>query len=224
MTRLFLLIVVLIASTAPLNALAQNKTVPEKAGQKTEPYRLSDEKKIQTDLYVKGMNWLLPINHCPADVAGKETPKGQYNFDRCVDNLSQCMAKCKKGYGWSCMNAALVSQKLERRTIANALFSRSCELGVASGCTNRAAGMSAARYENQACIKNTFRVACELDDAWGCTKYGAHVLESRGEERDTKKARQALEKACTLHDNSQPCRQAKALIVELETELKKVTE
>ena len=74
-------------------------------------------------------------------------------------------------------------------------------MGVASGCTNRAAGKLNSEkksLENERCIFETFEKSCALGDPWGCAMHGFLLWEGEFVEKDASKAIASLKKACEL--------------------------
>ena len=95
---------------------------------------------------------------------------------------------------------------------AEALFQRACSLGVASGCTNRAAGMLRAAgtsdHRLDQCAAATFAKACELEDPWACTMYASHLVRGAGVNKDAKLALRVLEKSCKYGKDDPACENA----------------
>lgn len=145
-----------------------------------------------------------------------------YSLSRCQANLEACRARCEAGDGIECFALALSVQALDTDfVIAEALFLRACRLGIAAGCTNRAAGMTYLGPSTPAlneCAARTFRMSCERGDAWGCTMYGDHLMRGLGVPKDLDLAARMLARACTYDESFIACTRAKELLQKIANE------
>ena len=157
-------------------------------------------------------DWMSDLKQCPRDVMTVEAGAG---IDHCTDgDWSVCLDRCRAGSARDCYWLAQGVQPHLDERVSEALFMRSCRLGVASGCTNRAAGMLKNDAEDEAvqtCAFRTFEKACERDDPWGCTMQAFHLIHGVGTEPDTAKARQVLEKSCRNGPEDEACIRAMEL-------------
>jgi hypothetical protein len=106
-------------------------------------------------------NWLFPADECPADVMPWFEEDVHYPAGRCKPDLQPCVDRCESSDANACYALAVAVQALETDDpISEALFLRACRLGIVSGCTNRAAGMTYLDPENPKsvpCAARTFR-------------------------------------------------------------------
>jgi len=150
----------------------------------------------------------------PADVMPAREAKSGFSEGRCASTLEECLRNCRAGNAGDCYASALVLQRVKTDSpIPSALFLRACALGVASGCTNRAAAMDSGA--GIPCAVRTFAAACERDDPWACTMIGMHLVRGIGIDKDHERARQALSKSCRYGETDEACRAAKALTKEI---------
>lgn len=159
--------------------------------------------------------WLEPWRAlCPADVVAPETAEIGAWQNVCEGRaLDDCMRRCEANDPTACYAAAIHVQTVKAVDLSEALFTRACKLGVASGCTNRAAGMLVAKdTERLACTTRTFRMTCSRRDAWGCTMYGAALVEGRGVKQNLDEARQVLPLGCRDGEDDPACQAAQALL------------
>lgn len=156
--------------------------------------------------------WLRPATSCPADAAPELFEVVSHGGGACSGGrLATCLRECEGGATDSCFNAAL---DLEAAGLlpgpTQALFTRACVLGMASGCTNAAAGRTPQGGLDDECSLRTFGLACEVSgDPWGCTMLGASLLQ-RGVEPD--RARVALTRACAGDPLDPACEAAKGVL------------
>jgi TPR repeat protein len=166
--------------------------------------------------------WLFVADRCPADVmpAGEVTWQGDDNL--CETNLPGCLDRCQQRDARACYEGALQVQRLGNEPASEALFLRACTLGIPSGCTNRAAGMTKNGNEGDAavrCAVRTFQRTCEANDPWGCTMFGWHLMEGLGIERDRARAGRILKLACVRYGKEDPaCQRALELLQQLAQE------
>jgi hypothetical protein len=155
-----------------------------------------------------------PLQLMPAHLSGRPFTAGFCAGGR----LRDCAEECDAGSGIACYHAAVELQSspaTEPR--AQALFLRGCRLGVASACTNAAAGLDhAGGAPSAACTVPTYQRTCEgAADAWGCTMLGAALIDGRGTARDPARARQVLDRACELEPGGPACAGARGLLARL---------
>lgn len=149
----------------------------------------------------------------------------KYLSEGCADNPKSCLEKCKKDDGNACYSLALLIQK--NRDIqdenSEALFLRSCKLGIVSGCTNRAAGiyeLASKNSEKTKCAVDTFEKTCSLEDAWGCTMFGSVLASGDGRKKNTTEALTYFSKACAKNEKAEACQRARQFekLIELNLE------
>jgi len=167
--------------------------------------------------------WLFPADACPAEIMPAFEKEIKYLNEGCENNPSSCLESCKKDDGNACYSLALVVQKQSEKAEkeSEALFLRSCKLGIVSGCTNRAAGKLELEASNSIAVKcsaDTFEKTCEKNDSWGCAMYGMVLIEGSGREQNLDDALKALSKACKSASDGEACRNAK----KLEEEIKQI--
>ena len=163
-------------------------------------------------------DWLFPFAQCPADAfPGVETPLS-YRRGECADSIGPCLDRCQSDDGTACYVAALRLQILNAPTdYSEALFLKACRLGIASGCTNRAAGILASESDQTVpwlCVNRTFEAMCQKDDPWACTMWGSSLLHGRGMPPDVARARQVLPRGCRLSEQDPACVAARQLMAE----------
>ncbi|MGK7929654.1 MAG: sel1 repeat family protein [Spirulina sp.] len=161
--------------------------------------------------------WLFPISECPGDVMPASESRIQHSAKDCALNPEDCLQSCIAENGSACYGLALLFQerKIESQ-YSEALFLRACKLGIASGCTNRAAGMLNLERENNdsaalSCIARTFEKTCDRKDPWGCTMYGFVLSQGIGCDRDIEKALEVLPLACERDSRDPACQHARSL-------------
>ncbi|MCU4580498.1 sel1 repeat family protein [Acinetobacter gyllenbergii] len=136
-------------------------------------------------------------------------------INACEDNQSKCYQLCLKNDAVACYFSALSLQEANHKLPAEQLFQRSCELGVASGCTNRAAGMLSftehLTAEQKKCIFSTFEKTCDWRDPWGCTMFADQLISEENTEPNYKKALNVLNYSCKYGNDDPACQSAKEL-------------
>lgn len=136
-------------------------------------------------------------------------------IDACETNQSKCYQLCLENDAVACYFSALSLQEANYKLPAEQLFQRSCELGVASGCTNRAAGMlnftEHLSAEQKKCIFSTFEKTCDWRDPWGCTMFADQLIAEGNTEPHYKKALNVLNYSCKYGDDDPACQSAKQL-------------
>lgn len=175
-------------------------------------------------------DWLFEnIDVCPADAIPETEAEVKYLSVGCADNPDKCLESCRKDDGNACYALALLVQDkygLEQ-TDSEALFLRSCKLGIMSGCTNKAAGMINLEEMDESkaiCAANTFEKTCLKNDAWGCTMYGFMLSEGNGREQNKKEAIKVLGRVCDGSNDDDPaCQRAKELAKTLKNNQKNIS-
>src|SRR5262245_54645676 len=162
-------------------------------------------------------DWLPSLDKCPADVMPAQETKSGYFKGRCENILERCVQNCRAGDAPDCYAAAQILLRVKKdSSVPQALFLRACAMGVASGCTNRAASMDLEGGSHSACAIRTFTVACESGDPWACTTIGLHLIRGTGIAKDLNHARQVLSRSCLRYgDTDEACRAAKRLLKEI---------
>ena len=174
------------------------------------------EKSSVVDEVLSLTTWVSEADRCPAELAQSEEANDRTSSKDCrVGNLKSCLIRCKAGVPGACywLGQTLQSEGKARQA-AEVLFQRSCKLGVASGCTNRAAGMALEKKNNevtQACAAKTYQKTCALDDPWGCTMYAFHLSKGLGTTTNRELALQVLKKSCKYGPEDDACSQGLSL-------------
>lgn len=118
----------------------------------------------------------------------------------CVERQT-CGPRCAAGDADACLEHAYA---LERRDdpASTRYYARSCQLGVAVGCTNYAAWMwlvgqpGSAPAPEAACARRLFERACAVDEAFGCGMIGRMRAAEASNAVDRAAARAHLERTC----------------------------
>ena len=197
-------------------ALSQQNTPPPRS----EGFSLRDSAAL--DQLRQRPAWLFPVTDCPADVMPAYDEDSHYVEGRCEGDLAGCAERCQSNDGGDCYALALALEARETdEPVFEALYLRVCRLGLATGCTNRAAGMTyreSVTPESDACAARTFAKTCERNDAWGCTMYGFHLMNGRGAPKDLDAAARMFHKACGYDEAFVACTKAKSLLKKIEDE------
>lgn len=220
--RFFALAAFGLAALSPLAAAAQQNAPPPPPP----PQGPSPQDQAALDRLRARPAWLFPATDCPADVMPGYDRDSGYVAGRCEGDLAGCAARCEAEDGGDCYALALVLESRETETqsdepVFEALYLRACRLGLATGCTNRAAGLvyrDPVTAESDACAARTFAETCSRDDAWGCTMYGFHLMSGRGVAKDLDQATRMFEKACGYDETFVACTKAKRLLKQIEDE------
>jgi hypothetical protein len=150
-------------------------------------------------------DWTRDLDRCPAELMPARQQLDYLKARDCAPGAFEtCFERCRDGEAGPCYWLAVALQETDAsRDAIEALFLRACKLGIVSGCTNRAAGMTlgGASPEADACATATFARACASDDPWACT-----MVASRLSDRD--EALRALEKACRNGPDDPACKAA----------------
>ena len=182
------------------------------------------ERSAVQEKVVKGVadrkDWIAEAEKCPATVV-PQSPPIRYVSNSCKKDNLECLSKCESGDGFSCfwLGHEIQVAKVDAEATAQALYQRACKLGVASGCTNRAAGMilqSPGDAAVQRCVAVTFEKSCALQDPWGCTMYGQHLARGVGVKQDLALALKALEGSCRKGKADSACSRAEVIRKEIQ--------
>ena len=159
------------------------------------------------------------LDKCPADTSPNKKAKSPQDYTvaaaYCQNNTLACYKKCESEQGYACYFTALNLQQNNQKQAAEQLFQRGCELGVASACTNRAAGamtfMDTLTVERKQCITRTFEKSCRWNDPWGCTMYAAELIKNDDSEESYDHALDALIMSCVYGKSDPACVQGMEL-------------
>jgi TPR repeat protein len=135
-----------------------------------------------------------------------------YLSERCKPELSQCLAPCEEGDANACYAAALRIQETGgSEDESEALFQRSCSQGIASACTNRAAGIMKLEEHRPGaveCATRTFEAMCQRADPWACTMFAFDLATGVGVRRDVERALEVLSGGCRFGPDDPACKHA----------------
>ena len=136
---------------------------------------------------------------CPTEYLGELTEPFQDHQSFCSTEPKSCLMQCLAGDASYCLNLGHYLQSLEVDNYSSeALYSKACELGSASACTNRASGLLKFNGDEAlSCSVKVFSLTCESRDPWGCTMYGAFLASGKGVTRNFDKALEVLKIGCT---------------------------
>lgn len=127
--------------------------------------------------------------------------------------LLYAVRACESGDGDHCYAAAqeLIAED-ENSPAAQSLFLAACRLGLASGCTNAAAGRA-----QDDCSFATYEASCDPgQDPWGCAMLGRALVQGDPRHHDLQRARAVLPKACRLGEDDPACQAARQLLESLD--------
>ena len=172
------------------------------------------QEELQTRL-IENSHWILSNSKCPSEIFPEIEKEIEYLDEGCKFPVT-CLDNCKNEDGNACYSLALFLQKHQEidRKYSEALFLKSCEYGVISGCTNSAAGMADLNFEDksaQMCAYETFEKTCLKGDSWGCTMYAHFLTTGEFEKQDLDKALRILEKSCKFGVDDPACQAAEEL-------------
>lgn len=150
---------------------------------------------------------------CPFDLMPEKSRRPNASVDSCTSNPESCLEKCDAKDADACYFLANLIQEHDKieNDVAEVLYQRSCELGIVSGCTNRAANIfERNEKEGNVCAARTFEKTCSQDDPWGCAMFGFVLGEGIGREKSVPSALSALKKACdvSIDKNGGACKRA----------------
>lgn len=127
--------------------------------------------------------------------------------------LLYAVRACESGDGDYCYAAAqeLIAEDLSSAA-AQSLFLAACRLGLASGCTNAAAG-----HAQDDCSFAAYEASCDRgQDPWGCAMLGLALVHGDPRHRDLQRARAVLPKACRRGQDDPACQVASQLLESLD--------
>ena len=166
---------------------------------------------LETAAKVNGKKaWVNDAAVCPALLMPSRAATDTTEDESCYRApTAACLARCESDSAGSCywLGQALMQRKAPDRAY-EVLFQRSCKLGQASGCTNRAAGMLVEQSDAlpaQQCAARTFEKTCALDDPWGCTMLGLHLSRGLGVAPNPKRALEVMRKSCKFGTDDPAC-------------------
>lgn len=158
----------------------------------------------------------IPLSTLPLGIATNDCPslpahfiEHHYDDEACLGGrLEDCVKECKSGLGHSCYSLALTVQrdttfspKLEYE-----FFSRACDLGVASGCTNFITGPGG--KPPAACDEAAYKRLClEPGDPWSCAMWSYRL--AAHEPQDALRIQEAVERACRASESDPACQFAR---------------
>lgn len=152
--------------------------------------------------------WMAALSQCPVDVMTWRRPvRVGRNICASIGEQS-CLRKCQSGSANECYWLGQSIQGKVDESVSDALFQRSCSLGIASGCTNRAAGIFKHAMDDQsvlACTHRTFERTCILEDPWGCTMQALQLSRGMGVEENDDEALRVLKGSCLNGDDDPAC-------------------
>ena len=171
--------------------------------------------------------WAADLDSCPADVIPVLQAALPSKGFRCDEQPEACWQSCRAGEGLACYQLALVEQRKDTTSPrAQALFFMSCELGIDSGCTNRAARIyrvALAEGDSESdrlrCANRTFEEICDRGDSWACTMLGLNLTRGIGIPVDYERALEVLHRSCTLGRSDEACQAANAVAREARSAL-----
>jgi hypothetical protein len=144
---------------------------------------------------------------CPSELVQSKDIVFKNKTDECEKNQSICLSRCLAGSSDHCFGLANHFNIAETSEIySRPLYAKSCMLGLASGCTNAAAGLQRYNGPHEAeCYTDTFKKSCDLNDPWGCTMYAYNLVEGKGVLKSTDLALEALKGSCRFGESDPAC-------------------
>jgi TPR repeat protein len=190
--------------------------VPAHAVEPPDPFTL------ETVARVNGKKaWVNDAAVCPALLMPSRAATATAQDETCYRTpTAACLARCESGSAGACywLGQALMQRKAPDHA-DEVLFQRSCKLGHASGCTNRAAGMLMEQSDAlpaQQCAARTFEKTCALDDPWGCTMLGLHLSRGLGVAPNPERALEVMRKSCKFGTDDPACSYAMRIRQDIE--------
>lgn len=175
------------------------------------------------NIVLKKNDWLAEAKVCPDKLIASSQRQNYLELESCTLNPQQCLTQCGSDRGDMCYVLAYSMQKNGAPDQAyEALYQRSCKLGVISGCTNHAAGLTTEKPHDKTvlqCAARTYDRACELDDPWACTMSALHLTRGLGVSKNLPLALKKLSKSCKFGADDPACSYAKSLQKEIEPTL-----
>ncbi|MEP6343348.1 MAG: sel1 repeat family protein [Maricaulaceae bacterium] len=146
-------------------------------------------------------------NLCPSELIQESDISFNDETNYCERNQQSCLSKCLTGSSNHCFGLANHFNIVESpEKYSRPLYAKSCQLGLASSCTNMAAGMKRDQgLEAAICYTPTFQKTCELDDPWGCTMYAVSLIYGEGVKKDTDVALDVLKNSCRFGETDRAC-------------------
>lgn len=170
-----------------------------------------DALKFSEELEQERPEWLYEeLESCPANKQGHKTYSQGYIDGLCIDQMAACKADCKKGDAIACYSLAVGIQSLERSDPHShqALFTRACRLGHASGCTNMGAGMDGIEPDEDiaaACYIPAYKSACGAKDPWGCTMLAFELFKGEHITKNYDRALEVMSQSCQFGEEDPAC-------------------
>jgi TPR repeat protein len=155
---------------------------------------------------------------CPSKLVQAEDIDFENLTDTCADNQMSCLNKCMKGSSNHCFGLANHFNITDENSYSYSrpLYAKSCQLGLASSCTNVGAGIKNNLGLDEAlCYTKTFKKTCELDDPWGCTMYAVSLIYGEGTKKDLDKALSVMRGSCRFGETDRACSTALDLASEI---------
>jgi len=151
-------------------------------------------------------------NSCPYEIYKEPEIEYRDYIQFCSNDMQLCLNKCIKGSANHCYGLAnnMQSEKW-KKVYSERLFSMSCEQGLITACTNRAAGIMRFNPERKECYAKSFKLTCNKNDAWGCTMYGLVLSRGIGLKKNQKLALKVLKTGCIYGTDDEACKYAKAI-------------
>lgn len=182
-----------------------------------------DELKAATQNIVNTLKqkptWLFEDMVCPIEIMPTNAGGPKYMADGCKHEPGQCLKRCQANDASGCYALALLMQEYVELNdpVPQALFYRSCKLGITSGCTNRAASISEVNPKDaaqQKCATDTFEKTCDRNDPWGCSMFGFALYQGIGRPKNNSEALKVLKKACAISadKSGSACKNANDLV------------
>ena len=169
--------------------------------------------KIATNKQLKSLSVV-----CPVKLVQDEDIAFNNLTDLCESNPEFCYRKCLKDSSDHCFGLANLFNITDEdsESYSRPLYSKSCELGLASSCTNAAAGIKRVEgIDGAQCYSMTFKKTCELSDPWGCTMYAVSLIYGEGVEKDLDAALSAMRGSCRFGEDDPACSGAIQLASEI---------
>ncbi len=164
----------------------------------------------------EGLDWLLPVESCPADLIPEQSVTFDIDRRSCEDHLAECVDACRTRDAERCYTSASTHEALGNEAHADGLYQQACRLGATNACTNFAARMRSIGSGDEACIANTFFETCEREDPWGCAMASVVVWQAEGVSQDGERARAFAEKTCAIEADLGACSLAGDILAEID--------
>ncbi len=198
-------------------AQASSSKTQQKVEDSEQAEQLSDKQIVRK--VKRNQQWQAQQDKCPAELAPAKRVKFGRKESRmdtdAATNLNTHYQNCiNENKGYACYNLALGLQTLKFDDEAEVMFQQACRLGVASGCTNRAAGMLSARPQNKRvmrCATKSFAKSCDWKDPWGCTMYAGQLVAGEGVKKDNRKALSVMKNSCLSGQDDPACQAAQRI-------------